>query len=176
MINVNIISVLLISVLVCMLNTQEDSGEEIFDHIIAHKVKTLQEIEFLQNTTDMTYFIYCFKKSSKTSRQIAPLLLNMAKKLEYIAEFILLDCDEVNFINQKVCEHKNLTLDQFPRMKVLVPPEFRINPYTKKLNGYTEVPIEGKQISNQILFNFITKYVHSHAMKLSSSNIDNFLK
>lgn len=176
MVNLKIITILFVSGYLSLYKSQEDQGEGIFEKIKSHKIKSLQEIEILKNTTDMTYLIFLYKKSSKISRLIAPQLMILGNKLDYIAELILVDCDEINFINDTVCEHKNQTQDQFPRMKVLVPPEFRLNPYTKKMNQYYEIPFEGKEVSESILFNFITKYVNSHAIKLSTSNLDNFLR
>jgi hypothetical protein len=174
--SVKLIHILLLGILFSFYNCQQDPGEEIFSKIKVQNIKTHVELESLKNTTDMTYFVYYYKKTSKTSRMIAPILIQLANKLEHIAEILIVDCDQETFKNVKYCEHTDQTKDVFPRMMVLVAPEFRFNPYTKKLNHYTEFPLEGSQVSESILFNFITKYVLSRATKLTSSNIDTFLK
>ena len=176
MVYVKLIAIFILSVFVSIYKSQDDPGEQIFDKIKAHQIKSLQEIEIFKNTTDMTYFIYYYKKSSKTSRQIAQILIPLGLKIDYIAELVLVNCEEDNIKNDKICEHKDLSQDSFPRMDILVPPEYRFNPYTKKLNQYTVFPWQGKEVSEKILFNFITKHVQSKAIKLSSSNIDNFIK
>lgn len=174
--NFKILHILVLSLIFSFYNCQQDPGEDIFSQIKVQNIKSPDEIDRLKNTTDMTYFVYYYKKSSKTSRMIAPILILLSNKLEHIAEILMVDCDQESFNKVKICDHTDKSKDIFPRMMVLVPPEFRFNPYTKKLNNYVDYPLEGSQVSESILFNFITKYVISRATKLTSNNIDNFLK
>ena len=169
-----LIILVILSLLISLYKSQEDPGEGIFEEISAHKIKEMNEIDILKNTTDITYFVYYYKRTSKTSRMIAPIIGILSRKLENIAEFLLIDCDEEKLKSSELCQTENQ--DLFPRMKLLVPPEYRLNPYTKKINTYAEYPLTEDKVSEPILFNFITKYIHSHSTKLSSDNIDNFIK
>lgn len=163
----------LINLLFVFVKSIPDIPESVFDNIVAKRPVDQSEIVTLQNTTDNTYFLLYYKKSSNHSRIIGAMLLNMAKKLENLVEILLVDCSNFKSIE---CKDDHTKDDIFPKMKVLVPPEYRFNPYTKKMNTYREVDFRENSVSENILFNFITRNIVSHSQLLTSSSIDNFLK
>ena len=161
--------------LVSFVSLQEDVPESVFDHILSQNITDHNQIETLKKTTDITYFVYYYKRTSKTSRLISTILIQLSQKLQYIAEILLVNCENVKN-EPKICKDDDPTKDTFPRMLVLSPPEFRMNPYTKQLNTYSEYSWNIEKVSEQALLNFITKHVVSHARKITGSTINSFLK
>ena len=140
-------------------------NKEIYSALPGKRVSSKEQLLDIHKMSDITFFGFFFKKDSKNSFIISNFLPTIYGKLENLADFILIDCDESN--NFSECEGKD---EYFPRMVVFIPPQYKINPYTKKESTYSQISFSDGEVSETILYNFITKYIQSKGIKLSSEN------
>ena len=162
-----------------ILSTVEESDEEKFPKSILETIPGLKmekyiEIYKLSNSSDQTFFTFFYEENSMNSRKSIPIISSLEKKLGLLVKFLKYDCTG-NLENIDICRKVNLT-DGFQRIAIYSPPEFRINPYTKKLNYHTEVIFKETKFSEIHIYNFITKHIVSHVTKLTTDNIEDFLK
>ena len=156
-------------------NEERDYSEEIFDEIIGKNITHYEQINNLQNTTDLTYLMFLYKRSSMKSRIIANYLINISKQLQYLAEILLIDCQNfTSFPKINICE-ENSEKDSFPKMKLLVPNQFKINPYTGGIMPHKEVSFNETIVSENSIYNFITKNIPSFSVQLSDEDFDGFV-
>ena len=153
-------------------STIEDT--KVFDDIISFKIKDMNGIQKLLEETDMTYFVYYYKKTSRNSRLGAELLKPISKKLQFLANILMVDCDEVEQKDTAGCQKDPEAADGYPKMELFSPPEYKFNPYTKKLNSHDRKVYEIPQVNENLIYNFITKSIPSRAMKLTPENFENF--
>jgi hypothetical protein len=115
-----------------------------------------------------------YRTDSDNSKRSVVLIKEVSKRLDNLVEFYVYDCTE-NLENQSLCE-KPPGSDAFPKMVAFVPPEFRVNPYTKQPNFHSQVVFTERQVNVLTIYNFITNNIVSHAKNLNSDNIEEFLK
>jgi protein disulfide-isomerase A6 len=157
------------------IKTQEANKEEaIFDQVAGIKLKHIDGIAKLLAETDMTFFAYYYKKSSPNSRLGAEFLKPVSQKLAYLANVIMIDCDEIEPKNTPMCEKDPDAPDGFPKMEVYTPPEFKYNPYTKQVNTHTSKMYNSQQVSENMIYNFITQNIPARSVKLNTENFENF--
>jgi len=149
--------------------------ESIFYQIPGRNITNYKEIMELQNITDITYLLFVYKNSSVNSRIAGGYLVNIGKQLEFIAEILKIDCN--NFINlpkNNICEETSKR-DSFPKLKLLVPPEYKINPYTGQRMPHRDVSFTENILSETSIYNYITKNVPSYAKLLNELDFNDFL-
>ncbi len=108
-------------------------------------------------------------------------LLNIGEKLNYLAGILLIDCS-INPNDFDKCKlglnkkNKNKEEDNFPIISIFVPPELRINPYTKKIDKHYEKLYDKKEYSENLVYSFITSNILNKGLKLDNDNINTFLE
>lgn len=142
-----------------------------FDSLPGVKISSKEELQTLLDKSDVTYLHYFYTKNSSNSYVSIPFIVSMYNKLEYLADVILTDCSEDSEIiaDFELCKDSK-DPKSFPKLKILSPPKFKINPYTKKKASYSEIPYSQSSISETLIYNFVSKNISSKGIKL---NIDN---
>lgn len=122
---------------------------------------------------------YYYKKDSPNSNAAAQFLVNTSEKLNYLAGIILIDCgadeNEAKKFERCKAPKEAAESDYFPVITLLVPPELKFNPYTKKFNKHYERQWDRPEFSENLVYNFITSSISNRGVKLNSDNIDDFL-
>lgn len=159
----------------------EDFPDTVFDSIIgATHLKSTDHLKEILDTNDLTYLLFYYKKTSKNSRIGGHILQEVSEKLEFLFEVLLVDCDSEYGQVADPCVktlQDNKEADEFPRFYIMAPPEYRINPYTGKLQTYTEEMFKGTEINFNIIHNFVTKHITAGRItQLNKENIDDFLR
>lgn len=140
-----------------------------FDNLPGKKITSKENLETVINESDMTIFAYYYVKQSKNSYIVTKLLEGVTKKLDYLAEFLFIDCDEESNAEITHCS-MNDNPDYFPKMFVLTPPKFKVNPYTKAVATHTETRFTNEQVNEKIFYDFISKNIINKGIKLNSDN------
>ena len=148
--------------------------KSLFDEIRGNKIESMNEIFEISKSSDSTFFITIYNKESLNSRKFIPVHNEVENRLGQLVDFYHFDCTGNN-LNLTICERGN-SKDGFPKMFVFVPPVYRINPYTKELNYHTQVAYNYTVVSALMIHKFIGDNIVSHVTKLTSDNIDDFLK
>jgi hypothetical protein len=152
-----------------------DIDESIFQAIEGLTITSEQAIRDILASTDMTYLAYYYVKSSPNSRIGADILSRVAEKLNFLAGILLIDCDDYQTDNQVICKKPEDAKDGFPKMILYVPPEYKYNPYTKQLNEHFTKFYEKNEVSETLIYNFITQNIPSRSIALTSENHETFM-
>jgi hypothetical protein len=179
--NAKIVKLVQFILIICFLvgvnsseNEKIEDENKIFDDVISYKIKNIDGIQKLLDETDMTYLAYYYKKTSRNSRLGAQILRPVSKKLNYLANILMIDCDEVEPKDTPACQKDPEAADGFPKMEVYSPPEYKFNPYTKKMNSHNRRLYDTPEVNENLIYNFITKNIPSRAVKLTPENFENF--
>jgi hypothetical protein len=153
----------------------EQDWSKPFEQILGYRMRSEEEIEHLLRISDLTFLRFAYRKSSNKSRKIAEHLKYVNEKLEGLAGILLIDCD--NFVpeNSVMCKENPYVNDNFPRMKLLLPPENRFDPFTGKTEVHYEFPINNDDLTENGIYKFITSNMPYYSIKLNSDNIFGFL-
>lgn len=153
-----------------------------FQDVIGTQFTHKEQLNKFAESTDLTFLIVFYRNDSPNSQTIGNMLVSISKRLEYLATIIKIDCEisEEEFPEcvekEKPSEDQEEDKDQFPKLALFKPAEFKINPYTKKKQSHEKVEFE-KDITNlQMLRSFIIDNIISRSLKLSSSNFELFTK
>ncbi len=128
----------------------------------------------LLNTTDVTYLMFYYKKEHKESAQVAGYLKNVAAKLEYLAYILMVDCESTYGKTLSQCKDISSKPDDYPKLKLLKPPEYRLNPITQKMTSHEDVEWLYSRMSETTIYNFITTNIISRSSKINAENFDLF--
>ena len=145
----------------------------VFSILPGYKVTSKSEIDEIAAKSDLTFLIFFYSKSSKNSYIATQFLANVYNKLEYLAGFITVDCDDSEDFD--FCK-KKYTEDAFPRLIAFVPPQYKINPYTKKEENYTEVAYSKNTITENDIYSFVTSNIKNKAIKLNDESYKSIIK
>jgi hypothetical protein len=170
-------------IIVSIINANEptDPPQTVFDEILPSKIVTsTEQIQDYLKNSDSTYFLYFYKRTSKNSRYGAKALVQIAEKLAYLVDILLIDCDSEYGLVAEPCI-KNIsedkTVDDFPRMFVMRPPDHKSNPYTGEIYLHKEIRYTKPEVNGALLHNFITENIPStRTLVLNSENIETFLR
>lgn len=174
----NLLLVSLAIIIISLSNCQEsstDNQDSVFDQVMGIKLKRMEGLEKLLDESDMTHFTYYYKKTSNNSKLGAQLLSNVSRKLAYLANIVMIDCDEIEPKDTPMCEKDPEAKDGYPKMEVYSPPEFKYNPYTKKLNRHTRKMYNTEQVSENLIYNFITQNIPARSLKINTENFEGFV-
>jgi hypothetical protein len=171
------LKIALLLVIAILAKCQDEIPDEgVFKAINGLTVLDEEGVNQILKTTDMTYFVYVFSPASINSRKGGVLVAKVAQKLDFLAGIILINCD--NFKADKLsylCEKSPEAQDGFPKMFLYVPPEYKINPYTRKVNEHTIIAYDKNDVSELSIYNFITPHINSRSVALNSDNVEDFL-
>jgi hypothetical protein len=155
--------------------SKQDNSHKIFDEVNSIKLKDMKGLDVLLEESDMTYFAYYYKKTSPNSVKGAEFLKNISTKLVYLAHILMIDCDEIAQTDSFMCKKDPEVADGFPKMEVYSPPEYKINPYTKERNTHSRKMYDSAQVSENALYNFITRNIPARSTKITTENFENFV-
>jgi len=155
-----------------------ENDSSVFNDIkLSIKINSENEYDKLLNTTDVTYLVFLYKRLHQPSQDVARNLVKIATKLQYLSSIMLVDCGSKYGQTLSECADIHTLPQNYPKIKLLVPPEYRFNPYTKKMNRHSELPWEkGDMLKEEEVYNFLTNNIISRSSKLSVDNIDIFTK
>jgi hypothetical protein len=155
--------------------TMEIPEHHIYKQITAIKIRNLKILYKLLNETDNSVFAYFYTKISKNSIIGAEMVKMISEKLDFMVSFVLIDCDDVEPYDYKYCAKDPEAKDGYPRMVVYTPPEYRRNPYTGEKQYASEHIYSQKEVSEPLLYNFVTSFIKGKSKRLTSENIEGFL-
>ncbi|MCQ2819142.1 MAG: hypothetical protein MJ252_17910 [archaeon] len=145
--------------------------------------------EYLNNS-DNTLFVFYYKPTSGLSLQIASVLPKIEKRLEYLLEFVYVNCNLAVHKDTDACKYKkpdnnDINMDDntmeeleknFFRLAVFTPPLYKYNPYTKKKNSYSVKVYDKVNFEETPITNFITSGIISRSVKLQKETYKNFIE
>ena len=156
------------------LDTKEISIDlEAFSQLPGIKVNSKLEVDDITAKSDITYLMFFYSKSSKNSYVSVQFIQAIYNKLEYLAGVILVDCDETKEFEFCLEKHEG---DSFPRLRILSPPQFKINPYTKKEDKYQEIQYTKGTISENDIYSFVTSNIKSKGIKVNQESYKSIIK
>lgn len=170
-----LISLLLVLSYVCSNN--DNSTENPFEEILGIRADNMTAINRLQNYTDITFFLFLYKKTSAKSRALVDIVTKVSKQLDFMASFIHVDCDKFKPGRMgNICEDKTPEVDTFPKMKLMIPRIDKIDPKSGKKQYHIPLQLpEGKMTENS-LYNYITSNIPSFCFTVNSRNIEEFTR
>jgi len=141
------------------------------------RIKSQEEYDRLMNTTDITYIMFFYKRVHKESQDVASHLVKIAAKLEYLSSIIMVDCASKYGQTLEICIDVFEKPADYPKIKILVPPEYRFNPYTKKINNHIEsLWPKGTPMTEENIYTYMTVNIISRSTKLQAENLDMFTR
>lgn len=157
------------------ISKEESDWSKPFEEILGYRMRSEDEIQHLLKITDLTLLRFAYRKSSPKSRKIAEHLKHVTQKLEGLASILLIDCD--NFLPESslLCKENPYLSDSFPRLKLLIPPEQRFDPFTGHTEVHYEYPINNEDLTENGIYKFITSNMPYYTNKLNDDNIFGFL-
>ena len=136
------------------------------------RLKNQEEISDYLKKNDLTTLVFYYKTESDKSNQVAENLKIVYSKLQYLIEYILVNCDDSSMEECKANDDE--MEDEFFRIEVYVPPEYKFNPYTKEMNKHQKLLYTKSSITDKALYNFLTKLIISREQIITSENYENF--
>jgi len=103
---------------------------EIYKQITAIKIRSIKILHKMLNETDSPTFTYFYTKTSKNSLIGAEMIKMVSEKLDFMINFVLIDCEDFEPYDYKYCVKDPEAKDGYPRMVVYAQPEYRRKPYT----------------------------------------------
>jgi hypothetical protein len=157
------------------ISKEEQDWSKPFEEILGYRIRSEDEIEHLLKISDLTFLRFAYRKSSAKSRKIAEHLKYVNQKLEGLAGILLIDCDTFVPETSVICKENPYMNDSFPRLKLLVPPEKRFDPYTGHTEVHYEFPLNTDDMSENGIYSFITSNMPYYTHVLNDDNIYSFL-
>ena len=136
------------------------------------RLNSQEEISNYLKTTDLTVLVFYYKSESEKSNSVAENLKIVYSKLKYLIEYIIVNCDDNNM--DECTPIDDSIEDDFFRIEVYVPPEYKFNPYTKGMNKHQKMLYTKTSITDKALYNFLTKTIISREQIINSENFENF--
>ena len=136
------------------------------------RLNTQEEISEYLKKTDLTILVFYYRTESDKSNSVAESLKIVYSKLQYLIEYILVDCDDNGM--EECRANDDEMEDEFFKIEVYVPPEYKFNPYTKEMNKHQKMLYTKKTITDKALYNFLTKTIISREQIITTENYENF--
>ena len=152
---------------------QKVHSESEFKKLPGKRFKTEEEIQLFLAQSDMAILAFYYKKESYKSKEVAKNLKLVYNKLQYLVEFILVDCDKSKVELCKKTEEDDID-DEFYRIEMYIPPQYKINPYTSEINTYQKLQYRKTDVSDKALYKFLTKIIISREENVSNRNFETF--
>lgn len=151
-----------------------DIDYEVYKNLPGKSVVGFEDLENYKKVNDMTIFTYYYRPDSKNSYAILGFIYRIHEKLEYLVDLAFIDCSLPENESLNECFSKNL--DEYPQMYVLIPPQFKFNPYTKKEEVFRSVKYTNSSVTEQELYKFVSNSITSKGIKLTSETSKDYLK
>jgi hypothetical protein len=148
---------------------------DIYKQITALKIRNIKVLNKMLNETDTPSFAYFYTKISQNSIIGAEMIKLISEKLDFMVNFLLVDCDDFTPFDYKYCVKDPQAKDGYPRMVVYSPPDYRRNPYTGEKQYFTEHMFTQREVNEPLIYNFITSFIKGKSITLTSNNIEGFL-
>ena len=148
-------------------------GESQIKTLPGKRFTTQEEISEFLKTTDLTILVFYYKTGSEKSNAVAENLKIVYSKLQYLIEYVIVNCDD-NSMEECIANDDNIDEDDFFRIEIYVPPEYKFNPYTKEMNKHQKLLYTKTSITDKTLYNFLTKAIISREQLVTSENYENF--
>jgi hypothetical protein len=148
---------------------------EIFDQVRGYRIRNEMELRYLTEISDLTFLVFYYKKDSENSERVAGYLKSIVDKINNVASVIMIDCDT---FSDRHFNCREMDGDSFPRLRLLIPPETRYDAQSREIAVHFEYPwTEGpiSEISENAIYNYITRNVPDKSTKINSENLFNFL-
>lgn len=151
--------------------------EDIFEEIKgAYRIRSNQEMQFLLEIEDLVFLKFSYRSSSKASISVAKYIKSISEKLEYLAGFVMIDCDSYTPEWSDDCAIDTTGEDPFPKMRLYIPPEKRYDQLLDSWAVHSEVPYTDKEINESKIYNFIVNYLPNKSTNLNKNNDYSFLR
>ena len=165
---INIIKVIIFSFSFNYIQTNNQ-----FDDFPGKRFSTSDEISNYLKTIDLTILVFYYRTDSEISKEVAKNLRIVYSKLQYLTEFLLVNCDN-NHMDECKPINDNMDENSFFRLEIYIPPEYKVNPYTKEINKHYKIPYDKSNISEKALYTFVSKAIISKEQMLTNENYENF--
>ena len=137
------------------------------------KFSTQEEISNYLKKTDLTLLVFYYKTESEKANEIAQNLKVVYSKLQYLVEYIIVNCDN-NRMEECTNTEDDLADEEFYRIEVYMPPQYKYNPYTKEMNSHQKLQYAKSDISDKALYKFLTKTIISREQIVTNENYEVF--
>ena len=137
------------------------------------RFSTQEEISDYLKTTDLTVLVFYYRTESEKSNSVAENLKIVYSKLQYLIEYIIVNCDDNRMEECKPIDD-SIDEDEFFRIEIYVPPEYKFNPYTKEMNKHQKMLYTKTSITDKALYSFLTKTIISREKMINADNYENF--
>ena len=171
--NLTFFRMLSLFILIFITFIQYVHSESEFKKLPGKRFKTEEEIQLFLAQSDMAILAFYYKKESYKSKEVAKNLKLVYNKLQYLVEFILVDCDKSKVELCKKTEEDDID-DEFYRIEMYIPPQYKINPYTSEINTYQKLQYRKTDVSDKALYKFLTKIIISREENVSNRNFETF--
>ena len=165
---INIIKVIIFSFFFNYVQTNNQ-----FDDFPGKRFTTSDEISNYLKTIDLTILVFYYRTDSEISKEVAKNLRIVYSKLQYLTEFLSVNCDN-NHMDECKPINDNMDENSFFRLEIYIPPEYKVNPYTKEINKHYKIPYDKSNISEKALYTFVSKAIISKEQMLTNENYENF--
>ena len=148
------------------------NAESIIKSLPGKSLNTKKEISEYLKKNDLTVLLFYYRTESDKSNSVAENIKKVYSKLKYLIDIILINCD--NNSMEECTIDDNEDEEEFFKIEVHIPPEYKFNPYTKEINKYQKLLYTKKTTSEKDLYNFITKAIIPRERILTNENYDEF--
>ena len=168
----SLINITLFSLILFFLSFNLSKSQSEIKTLPGKRFNTQEEISQYLKTTDLTVLVFYYRPESEKSNSVAENLKIVYSKLQYLIEYILVNCDDNRM---EECTPLDDSMEEdFFRIEVYVPPEYKFNPYTKEINMHQKMLYTKTSITDKALYNFLTKTIISREQIITSENFENF--
>lgn len=151
-----------------------DIDYEVYKNLPGKSINGVVDLDNYKKVNDMSIFTYYYRPESKNSYAILGFVYRIHEKLEYLVDMAFVDCSSIENESLSECFSKNL--DEYPQMYILIPPQYKFNPYTKKEEVFRSVKYSQSSVTEQELYKFVSNNINSKGIKLTSETSKDFLK
>lgn len=128
-----------------------DIDYEVYKNLPGKSINGVVDLDNYKKVNDMSIFTYYYRPESKNSYAILGFVYRIHEKLEYLVDMAFVDCSSIENESLSECFSKNL--DEYPQMYILIPPQYKFNPYTKKEEYLDQLNIHNHRLLSKNYIN-----------------------
>lgn len=163
---------------------KDDLTEEVFDKLNVYRVRSEEEISYINDMIDTNVIQFYYVPHSSNSKKIALELYKLNRKINHMAAIMLVNCLE--FVNKdtfKHCVNKSGLSDDkyFPIIRMFVPPEKRMDLEKTTIKKPYDIPYVHSEysstennVTSETLYNFIINHLTNRTINLDNYNFKPF--
>jgi len=141
----------------------------------AYRIRSQDELRYLLELSDLTFLKFSYIKNSKNAMSVGKFIKTISEKLNYLAGIILIDCETFTPQQYDDCQITDYLNDNFPRLKLLIPPEKRYDAVLDAWDTHFEIPGTEKDMTENSIYNYIVSNIPNKAAKIDINNAYGFL-